>query len=78
MNSTTRITMAALTLALSASLAACGGGSGGDGGNGPGNIKGCSPNDGIMKALAPNCAGCHTQGSTPFDVVAAKYSFPPV
>jgi hypothetical protein len=70
MNSTTRITMAALTLALSASLAACsdghlGGGEGGGAGLPPSG-KACSPNDAIMKGLAPTCAGCHTQGATPF------------
>lgn len=66
MKSTLRLFASTVSAALLASLSACSGNNGGDGDNGPGTIKGCSPNDGIMKALASNCAGCHTQGSTPF------------
>lgn len=74
MKPTTRLAAAALPLLLSSVLAACtghlGGGEGdGTTGAGPGLPpagKACSPNDAIMKGLAPICGGCHTQGSTPF------------
>lgn len=73
MSPMTRLAAATLPLLLSASLAACsghlGGGDGGGSASGPGLPpagKACSPNDAIMKGLAPTCGGCHTQGSTPF------------
>jgi hypothetical protein len=65
-----RVLAGALTAALVASLSACGGhlggGEGGGAGLAPAGGKACSSNDAIMKGLAPTCAACHTQGSTPF------------
>ena len=69
-----RLAAATIPLMLSASLAACsghlgGGEGGGSSGTGAGlspTGKACSPNDAIMKGLAPTCSGCHTQSSTPF------------
>ncbi len=62
MKTTLRLFATTASAALLASLSACSG----NGGSDPGGPKGCSPNDAIMKGLAPSCAGCHTQGATPF------------
>jgi hypothetical protein len=67
MSSTTRPVGLALTAALLTSLSACSGGhAGSDSSGSSGGDRACSPNDAIMKGLAPTCAGCHTQGSAPF------------
>ena len=64
MSATIRPVSALLTAALLASVSASAcSGHGGSGGTGS---SACSPDDAIMKGLAPTCAGCHTQGSAPF------------
>lgn len=69
-----------LFAAGASALAACTGDIGGDsassgsgsGSSGAGGAA-CSPNDAIMKGLAPTCAGCHAQGTAPFFASLAAF-----